>query len=179
MSAGKKTVLRSIRISEDHDRLLEEEAKKKGISVNSLLAILITKYLEWDRFSEKFGYVSIARQGYKNLVESLSDDAIITHSKEVGSHSAPDITRFWFGKLNVQTLFAFLELYSKYTGLFHFERTSHGKSHLITFHHELGPRVNLALMTYIDQVVRNIAGVAPKSEAGNNSFNVSFEEPIP
>ena len=80
---------------------------------------------------------------------------------------------------SVQTLFSFLELYSKYSGLFHYERTSHGKSHLIAFHHELGPRVNLALMTYIDQVVRNIAGVIPKIEAGNNSFNVSFEEPIP
>lgn len=179
MSVGKKTVLRSIRISEQQERMLEEEAKKKGVSVNSLLAVLITKYLEWDRFAERFGYVSVARQGYRNLVESLSDEAIIRHSKEVGAHSATDITRFWFGKLNVETFFSFLELYSKYSGLFHYERTSRGRTHTITFHHELGPRVNVALVTYVDQVVRNIVGVAPKIESGNNSFNVSFEEPMP
>lgn len=97
-------MLRSIRISEEQVRLLEEEAKKKGVSVNSLLTILINKYLEWDRFAERFGYVSIARQGYRNLVESLSDEALIAHSKEVGAHSASDIARFWFGKLDVETL---------------------------------------------------------------------------
>jgi hypothetical protein len=178
MSSNKKTVLRSIRLSSDHDKVLEVEAEKRGASVNSLLTSIITKYVEWDRFAERFGFVSTTRQGFKSIFDLFTDDALVLHGKVMGSSNAPDITRYWFGKLNLGTFYLFLDLFSKYSGLFHFERQSSGRIHSINFHHELGPRYNVVLVNYVDQAIRNIVGVIPKFESGNNSFNATFEEPI-
>ncbi|MCL4518701.1 MAG: hypothetical protein M1587_05835, partial [Thaumarchaeota archaeon] len=57
------------------------------------------------------------------------------------------------------------------------EAVSEGRTHTITFHHELGPRYNVVLANYFDEAIRNIVGVAPKIETGNNSFILSFTEP--
>ena len=164
-------------MSADHDKLLAEDAKKKGLSVNSLLTALITKYAEWDRFTERFGYVSIGRQGFKQIFDLLSDEALVAHGREVGGKNAPEITRFWFGSLNLRTFFSFLAVHSKYSGIYHYELVSSGRTHTITLHHELGPRYNVALANYFDQAIRNIVGVAPKVAMGDNSCVLSFDEP--
>ena len=129
--------------------------------------------------SERFGYVSLGRQGFKSLFDLLSDEALVTHGREVGSKSAPEITRFWFGRLNLETFFSFLAVHSKYSGIYHYEHVSNGPKHTITFQHELGPRYNVVLVNYFDQAIRNIVGVAPKVESGHSSCTVSFEEPRP
>jgi len=178
LSANKKTVLRSIRLSIEHDRLLEEDAKKKGLSVNSLLTSLITKYAEWDRYAERFGYVAVGRQGFKNLFDLLNEEALIAHGKEVGGKNAPDIVRFWFGKLDLGTFLSFLALHSKYSGIYHYEHSNHGGTHVITVHHELGPRYSIVLANYFDQAIRKIVGVIPKVESGENSCIMTFDEPM-
>jgi len=179
LASNKKTVLRSIRLSAEHEKLLEEDAKKKGLSVNALLTTLITKYAEWDRFAERFGYVSVGRQGFKGLFDLLSDEALIAHGRDAGGKNAPEITRFWFGRLDLQAFLSFLVVHSKYSGLYHYELVNNGRNHSITFHHELGPRYNVTLTNYFDQAIKNIVGVAPRIEKGDNSFVMSFDEPRP
>jgi hypothetical protein len=177
LTASTKTVLRSIRLSAEQDRFLEEEAEKKGLSVNSLLTNLITKYVEWDRNVERFGFVTVARQGFRQLIDSLNDEALVVHGREVGGKSAPDITRFWFGKLDLESFLSFIAIHSKYSGIYQYEIKSQDRSHTITFHHELGPRYNIVLSNYFDQAIRNIVGAVPRIETGNSSFVISFTEP--
>jgi len=159
--------------------LLEQEAKRKGVSVNALLANLITKYSEWDRFAERFGIVSLGRQGFRSIFDLMTQEQLVAHGKQVGQESAPDFVRFWFGRLDLGTFLSFLKLFSKYSGVFQYEVETQGRSHAITFHHELGPRYNVVLANYLDQAIRKIVGAAPKIEVGNNSLVVSFEEPYP
>lgn len=177
MPENKRTVLRSFRLSEEHDRLLEEEARRKGISVNALLANLITKYGEWDRFAERFGVVTLGRQGFRSIFDLMSEEQLTAHGKQVGQESAPDFVRFWFGKLDLGTFLSFLKLFSKYSGAFHYETAVSGHTYTITIHHELGPKYNVVLANYMDQAIRKIVGAAPRLEVGSNSLNVSFEEP--
>jgi hypothetical protein len=179
LAPSKKTVIRTIRLSAEHDSILEEDARKKGLSVNSLLTTLITKYAEWDRFAERFGYVSVGRQGFRRMFDLLTDEALVAHGRDVGGKNAPEITRFWFGKLNLETFFSFLAVHSKYSGIYHYELVTNGRSHTITFHHELGPRYSIVLANYFDQAIKNIVGVVPKIGIGDNSCTVSFDEPHP
>ena len=52
---NKRTVLKTIRITQELDNLLQKDAKAKGINVNSYINSIFTKHSEWDRFVEKFG----------------------------------------------------------------------------------------------------------------------------
>jgi hypothetical protein len=50
---NKKTVLRTIRLSKGLDGLLQKDANSKRITVGALVSTILTKYLQWDRYTEK------------------------------------------------------------------------------------------------------------------------------
>jgi len=58
-SNSNRSTTRTIRISQQLDRLLEKDAASKRVSVNSLISYMITKYAEWDRYVESLSFVSI------------------------------------------------------------------------------------------------------------------------
>ena len=41
--------------------------------VNSLMTAMITKYTEWHRHAEKFGFVSLTRDGLRLILEAVDD----------------------------------------------------------------------------------------------------------
>ncbi len=71
MPGWKKTVLRSIRIPEELEEIIAKDAEAKGLSVNALVASILTKYSQWDRYADKFGLVTITRVGLRSMIEGL------------------------------------------------------------------------------------------------------------
>ncbi len=55
-------------ISRKLDLLLKRDAKTRGISVNALLATLLTKYAEWDWNAERFGFTELTNQTVRGIV---------------------------------------------------------------------------------------------------------------
>jgi hypothetical protein len=47
---SRKTVLKTMRIPNYINTLLEKDADSKGVSVNTLISMIMTKYAEWDRY---------------------------------------------------------------------------------------------------------------------------------
>ena len=174
-----KTILRSVRFNEDLDRLLKADAKKRGISVNALIAEIFTKYAEWDRFAQRFPMVSISRQGFKNLIDLLSADELKEHAEEAGSRNAPEIALFWFKTLNLDSFLRLVHIISKYGNSFEYEHSSDQAMHTIAIHHEIGQAYSDFLAHYFDAAIRKIIGVAPKLDKGKNLLTIRFSEPMP
>jgi hypothetical protein len=57
-----RTILRTIRIPYKIDQILQNDANTKRVSINSLIFNLLSKYIEWDRYSERFGRVMLRPQ---------------------------------------------------------------------------------------------------------------------
>jgi hypothetical protein len=60
-----KSMTRTIRISQQLDKLLEKDAMNKRVSINSLISSIITKYAEWDRYVKSLRFVSIPPDGLR------------------------------------------------------------------------------------------------------------------
>jgi hypothetical protein len=73
---GKKTLLRTIRITKELEDLLQRDAKLKRISVNALISSIMTKYAEWDRFRERYATISLSPHGLCAFLESVDDEKI-------------------------------------------------------------------------------------------------------
>ena len=58
---NKKTVLRTIRLSKGLDELLQKDAISKRITVGALIFTILTKYSQWDRYTEKFDMITQTR----------------------------------------------------------------------------------------------------------------------
>jgi biotin-(acetyl-CoA carboxylase) ligase len=79
LAAGKKTLLRIIRITQELEDLLQKDAKLKRISVNALISSIMTKYAEWDRYRERV-YAAI---GLSHFVSMRDIYGTMTTSKKV------------------------------------------------------------------------------------------------
>ena len=76
MAYTRSTTLRTIRLTRDLDNLLQNDAKSKNISINSLLTSILVKYAEWDRYAEKFGLVSLTRADSKSLLKAIDENKL-------------------------------------------------------------------------------------------------------
>jgi hypothetical protein len=74
----KKTILRTIRIDKDLDDTLNKAAKENGVSENALISSILAKYVEWDRYSQKFGFVSLPSEALKAIIEATEPDKLRT-----------------------------------------------------------------------------------------------------
>ena len=62
-----KTVTRSFRINEIAFLALEEEAKKRKISLNTLVNQLFISYANFDRYFQRLGMIKISKVTYRKI----------------------------------------------------------------------------------------------------------------
>ena len=67
----KKTILRTIRISEDIDAMLENDATEQNISANALISKIMIRYVEWDRVIEKTSHLTVYSPLFKALLNEI------------------------------------------------------------------------------------------------------------
>jgi hypothetical protein len=79
------TILRTIRIPYEIDQILQNDAKTKRVSINSLISNLLSKYVEWDRYSERFGRVMLRPQTLKLIINAIDEIKIEEIGSEIGN----------------------------------------------------------------------------------------------
>lgn len=164
MSASKKkTVLRTVRLTRNLDELIQKDAKEKNLSVNGLVNRIVTKYVEWDRYISKFGFISIANETFQDILEQVDDEKIENIAKELGQQMPQAVTLFWFKELSLETFLKTITLYSKYSGLHRIE-IERDEDCVITFHHNLGEKWSVFLRHFISQFVESAVGVVPETK---------------
>ncbi len=177
MPGWKKTVLRSIRIPTELEEVLSKDAEAKGLSVNALVSSILTKYSQWDRYAEKFGMVTITRTGLRAMIEALDEEAAAKLARETGGHNPKEVTLFWFRKPNLETFLSYLNIMCRYGGIGEYELEMDGKNCTILFHHSLGLNVSKYYGHFFTEAIREIVGVAPRTEAGRNTLVLKFQKP--
>ncbi len=173
----KKTVLRTVRLNQELDSILRDDAEKSDLTVNGLINRIMTKYVEWDRHTERFGFISFARQTFKSILEEVDECKIEQIATNTASPTLKAVTLFWFKELNAETLLKTISNYCKYSGLGTSEIKVDGAQCTITFHHDLGRKYSIYLKNAIGQFVKTTLGLVPKTEIAHDMLFVSFHMP--
>jgi hypothetical protein len=116
-----KTTTRTLRVHGDLDNLLERDSKDKGVSTNSLINSILTKYAEWDRYTEKVGFISLPRDGFKLIINSVDEQEVKKLAEEVGSRQPQELLMFWFKKTTLNAFLEGLLLFCRYGGIAKYE----------------------------------------------------------
>jgi predicted DNA-binding ribbon-helix-helix protein len=173
----KKTVLRTVRLNQELDSILRDDAEKSDLTVNGLINRIMTKYVEWDRHTERFGFISFARQTFKSILEEVDECKIEQIATNTASPTLKAVTLFWFKELKAETLLKTISNYCKYSGLGTSEIKVDGAQCIITFHHDLGRKYSIYLKNAIGQFVKTTLGLVPKTEIAHDMLFVSFHMP--
>ena len=178
-SKKKKTVLRTIRISEDIDDLLEKDAQEKNISANSLISKIMIRYVEWDRVVEKIGTSSVSPVLFKALVSEISDEKVEEIARDFAAKEVTNIALWAFGKTDFDALIKALFLIGKYSinAPLSIEIKVDNRC-VITLHHDWGPKGIVFFKSFLGNFVRNELGIQPTISIAKDIVTVSFPRPL-
>jgi hypothetical protein len=174
---GRKTVLKTIRLSHAEEEILRREAKAKGVTFNALVSTLITRFIEWDRFADKYGFIALPRQSFRYLTSLLHEEQLEKFGRETGLRNASAIAHFWFKRLGVETFLNFLSVSAKYCGIWHYEIDRQGPNFVLTVHSDIDPAYAVVHRHYFDQAIRGIVGTVPKVEQKGDAVVFTFAAP--
>jgi hypothetical protein len=177
MQRSRKTRLRTFRLEEELDALLQKDAKSKGISVNSLLSIIITKYAEWDRYVEKFNVITMKKESFKTLVSAIDDDKVTDVSQELGDKVPSQFIFFWFKKNTLENYLKYISLICKHGGFAQYEIEQEGREYTITLIHELGEKWSNFLANWMKAGMKSSIGIIPRIDVMQNSVISKFTAP--
>ena len=179
MSAKKKkTVLRTIRISEDVDDLLEKDALEKNISANSLISKIMTQYVEWDRVVGKIGTSSVSPALFKALANEVSDEKLEIIARDVAAKEVTNIAMWAFGKTEFDSLIKALFLVSKYSISAPLSiEIKVDSRYVITLHHDWGSKGVVFFKSFLGNFVRNELGMQPIISVAKDIVTASFSKP--
>lgn len=169
------TVLRTIRLPDSIDQVLIEEAKNRGLSPNALISMIMTRFVEWDRFASRFHFTSLTSDLLKGILEQV-DDQILRHLAEArGGPGSKEAMLFWFKAVSVENLLRFLNGRCKYAGYGEFEHQEAQGHSALTIHHELGLKWSLFLEQYLDAALRNVFNIRAEFDTTASSLIAKFD----
>jgi hypothetical protein len=173
-SKSKKTILKTMRIPNYINTVLEKDADSKGISVNALISMIMTKYAEWDRYIERFGGITIKAQALKEILGVVDDDKLAAIAKRSGSRFPKEFILFLFKRANLDTYLESLKLVCRYKGYARYELESDGSEYTVILIHDLGEKWSNFLRHIVEEGMKSTTGIVPKFEVNQDSLIVKF-----
>jgi hypothetical protein len=158
------TVLRSIRIDPTISEVLARDAANEGMSVNALVSQILTKYVEWDRFADRFGFVTITREGYRSMHDLIPDADLERVAQQAGGAYPKETALFFFKHLGLDVFLKYLELTCRYARWAEFELTRGSASITVVLRHSLGPKYSRFLGAYLRSAAKELARVPVRTE---------------
>jgi len=173
----KKTVLRTVRLSEELDGILENDARVKRTSVNALISSIMEKYAEWDRYTQKFRYISIPTTVFSALLDLADENALARTAERLGNELPKEITSFWFKKFTLESFLQYISNAAEYGNAFEMEIENERGNCTISIHHEYGKKWSTALKHFHDKAIRTYLKTIPHFETSESTVTMSFQVP--
>ena len=169
-----KTVTRSFRIYESAFSALEEEARKRNVSLNTLVNQLFLSFANFDRYFQKFGMLKISKVAYRRTLKGVPDQEIVEAATEVAQNSARVILFTRYGTLSLAGVLEYLKSLADYAYWFEYnEVVSSERKRVVTLTHSLGKKFSLFMTAYSKSLFEQI-NMNPKLTSTEDSITITL-----
>jgi hypothetical protein len=111
-SKNKKLVHSSIRIEEGAFKLLQKEAERQGISLNSLINKTLKNYVSSEMYFEQLGFLLVSKDFLRKMFAELQDEKRLAElGRELGLTLAKEYVSYFFPRVDSDTLTKFLNIW--------------------------------------------------------------------
>ena len=169
-----RTVTRSFRINESAFLALEEEAKKRNISVNTLVNQLFLSYANFDRYFERLGFLKMSKATFRMILEAAPEMEIIELAREAAQNSSRVIILARYGALSLTGVLNYLNNAADYAYYFEYNEVySPGERRVITLIHSYGENGSIFVKAYVKSLFELI-DMEPKLSSTKNSVTIEI-----
>lgn len=153
----------SLRIDEEIRNQLNDEAKRRSITLNSLVNTILSKYLSFDKILEATKAIPLSGSFLDELLEITSTEEMENIGKKLG----PKVIRKSFAfrgiAFNLDSLTKFyFEPVSAYSGWYSFNSYFVGTTRILVFEHSRGPKWTTFLKQYVAGIIHSATGTEPE-----------------
>jgi len=173
-----KTITRTFRIDEQMAKMLEEEAAKEKITVNSLVSKMLWNYKKRCQYCLHYNLMLVEPSIFKKIVDSVPEEVL----SEFGSSLGPSLIRENLARLgmnmNRQSVeYVLIEALGQWTKWYDADvnETSEGRAYYL--HHVLGKKWSVFLKNFFQQAMAKLLNLEVQVEMMENS--IMFTTPNP
>ncbi len=174
-----KTVTRTMRINEGIDDILKSEAKKRGVSVNTLLDQYLTRYAESYRFFENLMATVLSPQTLRGLLEFLEEKDAEDLGSKLGKERPLDLLL----KRGIQSSYGAAKWYltkvlGAHSGWFSSSINESEGKELIHMSHPFGIKWSKFLKGYLGTFLNETLGFYPDVQvlSGSVTFTIDTKD---
>ena len=133
IKSGNKTTNISCRIEKLISDKLSQEAKNKGISMNSLVSSIFRHHITWQKFSNELGLVPMTKPLLEIIFDQMDDKTIELIAKEFGGVVPKGLLYLSGNSMNFENMMEALEINANRFGLV--KHIIHNDVHDFNIHH--------------------------------------------
>jgi hypothetical protein len=167
-----KTATASFRLDESALNVLQEDAKKQNVSVNTLLNQLVLTYANYDRPMKRFHMIKLPASSFKHILQAATDSTIVEAGNSTGKDVPKTYIRAKWGELTLESALNYLRITADYTNLFDYSEVIRAGKVNVTLSHDFGAKGSLFLQRYVEAIFEPL-GKPPKFLPDENA--VAFE----
>ena len=170
------SITRSFRFESDDLTVLDEEAKRMGISVNALVGIILRTYVEFTRYLSKIDMVVVNRELLTSLIDLLSEEELYKMGAKLGQTMLADTVMFWKKETTEKAVMEYIEkMVCRYGRLGTYdERRMPGGQMAIVLRHRLGKNGSRFLEGYLYEGLKHTLGVDAIFEITESSVKLEI-----
>lgn len=169
-----KTVTRSFRIDENAFIALQEEAKRRNISLNTLVNQLFLSYANFDRYYERMGFVKMSKVTFTKILQITPEKELVELAREVAQNSSRVIILARYGTLLLTSVLNYLDNLADYA--YYVERSevhSPGGKRVITLMHSYGEKGSIFVEAFA-KALFELIDMKPKLTSTKNSVTIEL-----
>jgi predicted DNA-binding ribbon-helix-helix protein len=149
---------------------LRQEAKRKDVSVNTLVSQIAKQHTNWHSMAAQAGFISVRKPLIIRLLESQNDEQIKSLAKHVALSSNKDFILMLRRKYNIHSALDFIETWIRASGYSYTHNIENldypNKLHVFIIQHDMGMKWSL----YLAELYRNLF---EELGIGNAQFDIT------
>ena len=171
-----KTETVSFRVPSNLRLILETEAGKTGVALNTLVTQIFARYASWGQFAGRLKLLPVNKDLLREIFQSMPKDKIVEIAKRLGETTGHEEILFLFQQINPRTVLEYMDVWTS-----HFDACKHyhdGKTHFYTVHHDVNLNFSIFMKEYVSSMIQNmIPGPMSFEAVSPNALTFSFDMP--
>ncbi len=164
----------SFRIGNGIRLSLEEEAKKSGVTLNTLVSQILSYHTGWGRYARMLKLIPMSKDHLRQVYSSITKERIHEIAKGIAETAGRETIMLLFQHIDISSVMDFIEIWGN-----HFDAYEHrynGRIHSYTLHHDVNSNYSYFIKEFVTTLIENIIPRTVRFEhLGPNSVSFSFE----
>lgn len=175
MSFNNKSVNISCRIDKNLYDELVKDAKKKGISLNSLMLSVVKHHISWKRYADEIGFVPITKRMIGKIFKFLDDESIEKIAYDLGGTVPKELLFLTYDEMEFENFMQVLEINALRFGSVN--HTNSNGIHVLNIHHGINENFSHFLAAAHLRMAEDLSLKMNITNSDKNMICMNIKEP--